>query len=75
MGIIPRMMNKIFDSIMEADEKIEFTVKVTFLEIYLEKLKDLLDSILRLFLVIFHRNKNKSQDKGTPKERYLYLTN
>lgn len=43
MGIIPRMMNKIFDSIMEADEKIEFTVKVTFLEIYLEKLKDLLD--------------------------------
>ena len=44
MGIVPRMMNMIFDQIMKADEKIEFTVKVSFIEIYLEKLNDLLDS-------------------------------
>ena len=37
------MMNTIFELIMKADEKIEFTVKVSFLEIYLEKLNDLLD--------------------------------
>ena len=45
MGIVPRMMNTIFQLIMEADEKVEFTVKVSFLEIYLEKLNDLLDGI------------------------------
>jgi kinesin family protein 5 len=44
MGIVPRMMNYIFEQIMQADEKIEFTVKVSFIEIYLEKLNDLLDS-------------------------------
>ena len=42
-GIVPRMMDRIFQYIMNADEKLEFTVKVSFLEIYLEKVNDLLD--------------------------------
>lgn len=43
-GIIPRMMDEVFDGIMKANENIEFTVKVSFLEIYNEKIHDLLDS-------------------------------
>lgn len=42
-GLIPRMMDEIFDCIMRANENIEFTVKVSFLEIYNEKIHDLLD--------------------------------
>ena len=43
MGIIPRMVTKIFDQIANSDEHVEFTVKVAYAEIYLEKIKDLLD--------------------------------
>ena len=42
-GIIPRMVNTVFDKIDNASEDIEFTVKVSMVEIYMEKLKDLLD--------------------------------
>ena len=43
MGIIPRMVSTVFDKIESADAKIEFQVKVGYCEIYLEKIKDLLD--------------------------------
>ena len=36
-------MDHVFESIMNADENFEFTVKVSFLEIYNEKIQDLLD--------------------------------
>ena len=39
LGLIPRLMNKLFDGIGESPEQIEFTVKVSYLEIYLEKLR------------------------------------
>ncbi|CEP00395.1 Kinesin-like protein [Plasmodiophora brassicae] len=42
-GIIPRMVQKLFDGITAAPSKIEFTIKVSYLEIYLEKVRDLLD--------------------------------
>jgi kinesin family protein 5 len=42
-GMIPRMFQRLFELIEEADEEIEFTVKVSFLEIYMEKIMDLLD--------------------------------
>lgn len=38
MGIIPRMVKYIFDRIEMSSEDIEFTVKVSMIEIYLEKL-------------------------------------
>lgn len=41
-GIIPRMTSTIFDFIEKADPSFEFSVKVGFFEIYLEKLRDLL---------------------------------
>jgi len=42
-GIIPRMMSHLFSLILNSSENIEFHVKVSFLELYNEKLQDLLD--------------------------------
>ena len=42
-GLIPRMFDRIFQKISDADEEIEFTVKVSYLEIYMERIMDLLD--------------------------------
>ncbi|RXK39944.1 kinesin [Tremella mesenterica] len=41
-GLIPRIIEHIFDSIMVADVSIEYTVKVNYMEIYMERIKDLL---------------------------------
>lgn len=41
-GIIPRMVGTVFQNIDEADDHLEFTVKVAYCEIYLEKIRDLL---------------------------------
>ena len=43
-GIIPRMMDALFEGLVEASESTEFTLRVSFLEIYLERIHDLLDS-------------------------------
>ncbi|OMJ68334.1 hypothetical protein SteCoe_34253 [Stentor coeruleus] len=43
MGIIPRMVNTVFESIYKADSNTEFTVKISYCEIYMEKIKDLLN--------------------------------
>ncbi len=42
-GIIPRMVRTVFTRIESAQESIEFIVKVSMVEIYMEKIKDLLD--------------------------------
>ena len=42
-GMIPRMFERLFQLIDSADESVEFMVKVSFLEIYMEKIMDLLD--------------------------------
>jgi kinesin family protein 5 len=41
-GIIPRIIEQIFESIQMAPANMEFTVKVAYMEIYMEKVKDLL---------------------------------
>lgn len=43
MGIIPRMVSTVFEQISDSDPWIEYSVKVSYCEIYLEKLRDLLD--------------------------------
>ena len=43
-GITPRMIYSIFESISNSDPCIEFTVKVSYCEIYLEKIRDLLNT-------------------------------
>ena len=42
-GVIPRCIAYIFEKFGEADEHIEFTVQTSFMEIYLERVKDLLN--------------------------------
>ena len=42
-GIIPRMVRTVFNRIETASEAIEFTVKVSMVEIYMEKIRDLID--------------------------------
>ena len=42
-GIIPRSVEALFNGVLEADENIEFTFKVSYVEIYMEKIRDLLD--------------------------------
>lgn len=40
-GIVPRMVRTVFNRIANADENLEFAVKVSMCEIYNEKIKDL----------------------------------
>ena len=42
-GIIPRMVRTVFNRIETASEAIEFSVKVSMVEIYMEKIRDLID--------------------------------
>ena len=42
-GIIPRMVRTVFNRIETASEAIEFSVKVAMVEIYMEKIRDLID--------------------------------
>jgi kinesin family member 5 len=41
-GIIPRIVEQIFARIVGSTEEIEFTVRVAYMEIYMEKIRDLL---------------------------------
>lgn len=45
-GMIPRLVSAFFDKIRNAPAEIEFTVSVSFLEIYMEKIRDLLNRII-----------------------------
>jgi kinesin family member 5 len=42
-GLIPRTVEEIFRAVAEADEALEFVVKVSYIEIYMERVRDLLD--------------------------------
>jgi len=42
-GIIPRIIDDIFNHIYMMDENLEFHIKVSYFEIYLDKIRDLLD--------------------------------
>lgn len=41
-GLIPRITEQIFQSIVESDAHLEYVVKVSYMEIYLERIRDLL---------------------------------
>ena len=42
-GLIPRMFEYLFDKIQQADPAVEFSIKCSYMEIYREKICDLLD--------------------------------
>ena len=44
-GIIPRMVDTVFDKIAKAGNQYEFTIKVSYAEIYLERIRDLLNPV------------------------------
>lgn len=48
-GIIPRIVNDIFNHIYSMEENLEFHIKVSYFEIYLDKIRDLLDRKYLLF--------------------------
>jgi len=50
-GIIPRIVNDIFNHIYAMEENLEFHIKVSYFEIYMDKIRDLLDGKKRTFLV------------------------
>ena len=41
-GIIPRIVEQMFASILRSPGNIEYTVRVSYMEIYMEKIRDLL---------------------------------
>lgn len=53
-GIIPRIVNDIFNHIYGMEENLEFHIKVSYFEIYMDKIRDLLDgeSSLNLTFII-----------------------
>ncbi|KAK5860558.1 hypothetical protein PBY51_022022 [Eleginops maclovinus] len=57
MGIIPRISQDIFDHIYAMDENLEFHIKVSYFEIYLDKIRDLLD-VSKTNLAV-HEDKNR----------------
>lgn len=68
-GIIPRMVRAVFEKIDVASEDIEFTVKVSMVEIYMEKIKDLLDPIKTNLKI--HEEKGKGVYIADVTENYV----
>uniref|UniRef100_A0A915K652 Kinesin-like protein n=1 Tax=Romanomermis culicivorax TaxID=13658 RepID=A0A915K652_ROMCU len=56
-GITPRIINDIFTHIYSMDENIEFHIKVSYFEIYMDRIRDLLD-ITKTNLSV-HEDKNR----------------
>jgi len=43
-GIVPRSVEALFQACLEAPSEVEFAIKVSFVEIYMERIRDLLDA-------------------------------
>jgi len=68
-GIIPRIVNDIFNHIYSMDENIEFHIKISYFEIYLDKIRDLLD-ISKTNLSV-HEDKNRATYVKGATERFV----
>lgn len=68
-GIIPRIVNDIFQYIFTMEENIEFHIKVSYFEIYMDKIKDLLD-ISKDNLTV-HEDKNRVPFVKGATERFV----
>ncbi|XP_029979604.1 kinesin-1 heavy chain-like [Sphaeramia orbicularis] len=69
MGIIPRIVQDIFNYIYSMDENLEFHIKVSYFEIYLDKIKDLLDITKNNLSV--HEDKNRVPYVKGATERFV----
>lgn len=68
-GIIPRMVRTVFARIETAGEQMEFTVKISMIEIYMERVRDLLDPTKDNLKV--HEEKGKGVYVGDVTETYV----
>jgi kinesin family member 5 len=68
-GVIPRMVKFIFEKIGNSPSEIEFSVKVSMIEIYMEKIRDLLDPTKTNLKV--HEDKAKGIYIGDVTETYV----
>lgn len=69
MGIIPRMVGNVFEFITFSNENLEFTVKVSYCEIYMEKIRDLIDPTRANLKV--HEDKMRGVYIGNLSESYV----
>ena len=80
-GIIPRITEQIFTSIVESDSRIEYVVKVSYMEIYLERIRDLLarGSLMlhsaNLALTVLTAAQNDNLQVHEEKSRGVYVKN
>ncbi|CAB4057558.1 KIF5 [Lepeophtheirus salmonis] len=68
-GIIPRIVDDIFNHIYSMEENLEFHIKVSYFEIYLDKIRDLLDPS-KVNLAV-HEDKNKAVYVKGATERFV----
>lgn len=68
-GIIPRIVQDIFNYIYSMDENLEFHIKVSYFEIYLDKIRDLLD-VSKTNLSV-HEDKNRVPYVKGATERFV----
>ncbi|KAK3587814.1 hypothetical protein CHS0354_019680 [Potamilus streckersoni] len=68
-GIIPRIVQDIFNYIYGMDENLEFHIKVSYFEIYMDKIRDLLD-VTKTNLSV-HEDKNRVPYVKGATERFV----
>jgi kinesin family protein 5 len=68
-GIIPRIIQDIFQHIYSMDSSLEFQIKVSYFEIYMDKIRDLLD-ISKVNLSV-HEDKNRVPYVKGATERFV----
>ncbi|XP_064543756.1 kinesin heavy chain [Drosophila montana] len=68
-GIIPRIVNDIFNHIYAMEENLEFHIKVSYYEIYMDKIRDLLD-VSKVNLSV-HEDKNRVPYVKGATERFV----
>ena len=68
-GIIPRIVNDIFNHIFTMEMNLEFHIKVSYYEIYMDKIRDLLD-VSKVNLSV-HEDKNRVPFVKGATERFV----
>merc|ERR1712223_655294 len=68
-GVIPRIVNDVFNHIYSMEENLEFHIKCSYFEIYMDKIRDLLDPS-KVNLAV-HEDKNKSVYVKGATERFV----
>jgi kinesin family protein 5 len=68
-GIIPRMVRTVFNRIDTASDAVEFSVKVSMIEIYMEKIRDLLEP--KKDNIKIHEEKSKGVYMSDLTEQYI----